>query len=289
MDDSLVGIQMLAQGWQQGSFITADAASMAWLERNAEGGWSLQRQPLAPADRLIVASQTCDIVKPPDKEPYVEFVVGHWTSDRALIHDAGKRSFRRFVLERRRDKNGQEVCLIADATMWVRVQKQGLVGVVPEGCYLEAVAGTARTWRKWLARRYDREPLADDLVKAVQRPIVDAYEALRRNPLRRVIDGFMEIRFCPLTESAPYSVDIVLLYNPDRHPEPANPLEVLELRGWIADALAKVGLASVNTSSPVSIREFSVYDYVHFHELPLEHYTLADDSAAGPVPHGGPA
>jgi len=290
MDDTNVGFHLHAQGWQQGSFITAESASVAWLERSAsEEPWRLQYIPLLPTDRLVVASQTCDIIKAPDNEPYVEFVVCQWTSDGARIHDAGKRSVRFFVLERRRDESGQEVCLVADAALWVRVQKQALVGVAPEGCCPELPAGTARTWRKWLARRYDREPLADDLVKAVQRPIVTEYEKLRGKPLRRVIDRFMEIRFLPVSDSPPYLVGIVLLYDPDQFAEPASPLEVLELRGWFADALAKAGHARISTCEPVSIERFSVYDYVRFHEMPLEHVTLAGDDAAGPVPHGGPA
>src|SRR5437764_318267 len=127
-----VGAVLIERGWRQGSLLEAISAPKSWLtlsnSQNADrekidlsndstspGNWILNQEALGANDVLLVASQTCDIKRPPTQEPYIEVIRGYWSSDRSIIHQAGKNSYRLFLMQRRSNINAAEEALIADA------------------------------------------------------------------------------------------------------------------------------------------------------------------------------
>src|SRR5260370_40960620 len=115
-----IGVELIRHGWCQGSLLKATSAQKSWLVLNTHeekkdstsisasaNSWSLQQETLDENDLLLIVSQTCDIQRSPKQEPYVEAIRAYWTSERSIIHEAGKNSVRRFLIQRRTTGNGK--------------------------------------------------------------------------------------------------------------------------------------------------------------------------------------
>ena len=67
--------RLLEMGWAQGCLLSAQSACVSWLARgesDSDAQWGIKTSHLADDEFLIVVSQTCDLLKPPEKETIVE-------------------------------------------------------------------------------------------------------------------------------------------------------------------------------------------------------------------------
>jgi len=152
----VVGVLLIQRGWRQGSLLEAPSASKSWLAlsdhqeitQEEQGSsdttaspsiWILRQALLNTEDVLIVASQTCDIQRSSEQEPYIEVIRGYWTSDRSIMHEAGKNSSRLFLMQRRPDNDGKEEALIADATVRIQIEKAALLVLTPQNSFKEMI------------------------------------------------------------------------------------------------------------------------------------------------------
>ncbi|HEY0838944.1 MAG TPA: hypothetical protein VGD74_02035, partial [Vulgatibacter sp.] len=128
---------------------------------------------------------------------------------------------------------------------------------------------------RWVGGRYSRPAIAGSLVDHVQRPIVRAYEALRRRggPLLPVLDSIDELRFSiDGPGSAPAIVNLLAMHEGALSIE-----EEADLAAWLEDALVCDG--GTVDSIRFQIRSeatVSVADYAATTRLQLDHFSLDD-------------
>jgi hypothetical protein len=294
LDSENAGEKLIQLGWRQGSVLKATSAQKSWLMLNtldanspdqisnsiSSGVWDLHQETLDVNDLLVIASQTCDIQRSPKLEPYIEALRAYWTSERNIIHEAGKNSVRRFLMQRRTNGNGEVEGLIADATTRIQIAKHSLLGLIPLANFAENDRIASRRFRKWLAGRYDRTAIPDDLVLAVQRPIIKAIGKLNpKDEKNDILDGIREILFSLQNKTAPFLIDMLFIrHEPSYAPRVSNE-NAAKLAGWISDVLKKGSDAELAHWDIFSLKEISVYDYAHAYELPTDQYspTLDDD------------
>lgn len=288
-----VGFQLIQQGWCQGCLLEATSAPMSWLALSdhqdgqdssdsavSQDVWILRQALLAADDVLIVASQTCDIQRSVTQEPYIEVIRGFWTSDRAIMHQAGKNSSRLFLLQRRSDSDASEWALIADATTHLQIEKAALLAFTPRRCFKENDRMTPLKFSGWLARRYNRPALPDAIVNAIQKPVVKGIDKLpAADRLHRILDGIDEILFIPTNESVPFLVDMIFMRDERSDAPRVSNEDAARLGNWIAGLLQKGKEAELIHWEVLGRKEISVDDYSNAYELPLDYYTSWDDSA----------
>lgn len=296
LDIDNVGKELIRLGWRQGSVLKAASAQKSWLVLNISQGilpdqtndvissdvWSIQQENLDPNDFLVIASQTCDIQRSPRLEPYVEALRAYWTSERNIIHEAGKNSIRRFLIQRRNDSDGKVEGLIADATVRIQIAKNSLVGLTPLANFEENDRITSRRFRKWLAGRYDRPAIPDDLVLSIQKPIIKAISKLHpKDEKNDILDGIREILFLPQNKTAPFLIDMLFIRHETNHAPEVSDENAAKLAGWISDVLKKGGNAELAHWDILSLKQISAYDYAHAYELPTDQYSLNQDDIDG--------
>jgi hypothetical protein len=241
--------------------------------------WILHHEVLDANDILIVSSQTCDIQRSSQHEPYVEVIRGYWTFDQNIMHQAGKNSSRLFLMRRRLDSESREKALIADAVTRIQIEKMSLLLFTPQSAFRENDRITPRKFSEWLARRYNRPVLPDAIVNAIQKPVVKAIDRLPvAHNLHRVLDGIDELLFLLRNDSVPFQVDMIFLRDERSDAPVVSDEDAARLGGWIADVLQKGKEAELTNWEILSRKEISVYDYSNAYELPLDYYTSWDDS-----------
>lgn len=272
------GTQPAERGWDQGAILQIPRAAMSYLRvEDASGNWVRSDQALDTGDQLVVVSQICDIVRNPEVEPYVEAARAFWTTDRTVIRNAKTNSVRSFCLQRGVTEDGQGRGLIVDATFRIYVRKQDLLHLTSNpGLDADDKQGRAR-FRQWLGARYNRQPIPDHLVDAVQRPVVDGLKKLRGdNPLWRVLDGIGEIIYSANAKEDPYRIEMYFLKD-EYMPEPAvSQTDVDRLAEWVANALKKAGKAILDYQELTDLHSISAHDYATLYQLPLDSYSLPD-------------
>jgi hypothetical protein len=158
--------------------------------------WELKEVVLDAKDLLVIVSQACDIQKAPDKEPYVEAVRAYWTRDRNIIHQARRNAAYYFPLKERDISINAREALIVDIRHRLLIEKTALCRCQPVSYFDREDTGTPRRFRQWLGRRYLRQALANELVIAIQQPVVNAIRKLSaEDSLHNTLDNLREIRF----------------------------------------------------------------------------------------------
>ncbi len=292
----VVGVVLIQRGWCQGSLLDAISAPKSWLtlsnhQENTQEGketsspigspgyWILCQEVLGANDVLITASQTCDIQRSSEQEPYIEVIRGYWTSDRNVMHQAGKNSSRVFLMQRRLCSDGREEALIADATVHIQIEKVAFLTLTPQSGFKENDKITPRKFSEWLARRYNRPALPDTIVNAIQKPVVKAIDRLPTSDrLHSILDGIDEILFVPRNDSVPFLIDIIFIRDERSDAPQVNDEDAARLGDWIANVLQRGKEAELIHWEMLSRKEIRVYDYSNAYELPLDYYTSWDES-----------
>jgi len=295
MEPRGLGEALIQQGWDQGSLLTARPAQQSWLARRpvssddtteASGSgpelWETHQQVLAPGEHLVVSSQACDIARDPTKEPFVELLRASWTDDKQLINEAGRNSIRRFLLRRRTGDDGVPEGLIADATSRIYVEKSSLLGLTPEPGLDPSDQFVAHKFRRWLADRYNRPAVPDNLVAGVQKHVVEAVRKLKAtDDLTELLTGVDQILFFADVAQEPYEVELILMRNERQDVS----LELDEegaarIAGWLSEVIREGAMAKVVHWEILDSRTISLYDYVTAYPLPLDYYTLRGEPDA---------
>lgn len=290
-----VGFRLIQQGWSQGSLLEAASVTRFWLALNdhqdgqdspgtsvSQENWILRQALLDSEDVLIVASQTCDIQRSVMQEPYIEVIRGFWTSDRAIMHQAGKNSSRLFLMQRNSNSYAGEQALIADATIHLQIEKVSFLAFKPGNSFKENDRATPRKFSEWLARRYNRPALPDTIVNAIQKPVVKGIDKLPTSDrIHNILDGIDEILFIPTNEHAPFLVDMIFLRDERSDAPHVSDEDAARLGNWISDLLEKGKQAQLMHWEILGRKEISVYDYSNAYELPLDYYMAWEDSTEG--------
>lgn len=278
-----VGVELIRLGWRQGSIVRAVPVAISWYSLNIKDSndlekWNRREIFLKDDDYLIVISQSCDIQKRNEQEPFVEMIHAYWTTDKGIINNASKNSMREFLVSRRVTENGSIEGLIADINGLIKLDKQSLLALAPQDGFDEVnEPGRERLFRLWIAKRYSRQAIPNDIVKAVQQPIVEAVKNLSKtHEFHRIFDGIWKIRFIAYKSVEQlYKVELLLLYDESSRFQ-ISAEDAATLAGWISDVLQKSGKAELLYCIRKNIKEISVYDYSNTYELPLDYYTLPE-------------
>lgn len=286
-----VGIKLIQQGWMQGSLLRSELAPKLYtvqtlvsqeMTENIEisaplisNQWKTKEVTLDENDLLVIVSQVCDIQKAPDKEPYVEAVRAYWTNERDIIHQAKRNSIYYFPLRERNISNNRKEALIVDLRHRLLIEKESLSKCQPESYFDEENTVTPRRFRQWLGRRYLRQALENELVIAIQQPVVNAIRKLSSgDPLHDTLDSLREIRFFLLNETAPYQIEMLFLFDGDSEKPPFTYEEAARLGNWMDVILKSEGKIASYTWQWYSTQAISVYDYENAYELPLHEFSL---------------
>jgi hypothetical protein len=264
-------------GWFQGILVDIGSVHVhchTWNEESSN--WEIKSGDLAAGELLVIVSQTCDILKEQTKEPFVEAIRAFWAEDPSIIREAGRNSARYFLLQQRKIGDSNQG-LIADATFRVLIDKAALRQLKPVQCFNAEDEKTLRKFSNWLGHRYSRPAIPDNYVRAIQRPIVQAIEKLSdSNPLQGILDRLAEIRFAvENSEGKPLKANFIFLEDGSGETG-IDPESMASFAGWIAERLSKTGLAELADWQLLSYEQISVADYFDTHQLPLDHFTLAE-------------
>ena len=106
---------------------------------------------------------------------------------------------------------GQVEKLVADARRRIHLDKTALLGATFEPALNDEASRTR--FANWVAGRYNRPAIPNDLVDAIQKPIVSAVDGLvkKDDPLSRVFNRVVEIRFAIASAKPPWTVHLVMM------------------------------------------------------------------------------
>ncbi|MDA8219032.1 MAG: hypothetical protein M0Z94_15615 [Dehalococcoidales bacterium] len=126
------------------------------------------------------------------------------------------------------------------------LDKAALLTITPEPTFAPDDRRRRRRFAEWLGRRFDREPLPDDIVEALQRPILKAIRALSQlDDKRRLIDSIKEVRFYH-ERNAEGTLEVELLLFPEDEGG-INAEGALVVAGWFDGVLRDAGRAHLNS------------------------------------------
>jgi hypothetical protein len=222
---------------------------------------------------LGLATQTCDLKKHLSEEPTVECLRAFWTAKPVILIPAGRNSVRHFLLRERvvgADRQG----LIAEAASKVLVDKRSLLLFAPEaGC--DSPERESR-FRRWLGRRYDRPAIPDALVRAIQKPIVEALRSSSEDArVWALLRGVREVLFEANGSGPPFRAQFLFIREDGlTGVTPISDADAEELAGWLSGVLSRGGEAELDGWEPTDTDHLSVRDYLTFTPLPLDEYSL---------------
>jgi len=145
----------------------------------------------------------------------------------------------------------------------------------PHTCFDSENTVIPRRFRQWLGRRYLRQALENELVTAIQQPVVNAIRRLHsKDPLHDTLDNLREIRFLLLNETAPYQIEMLFLFDGDSENPPLTDEEAARLANWMDIVVKAEGRVASYTWHMYSTQEISVHDYENAYELALHEFSL---------------
>ena len=286
--------------WQQGSLLPSPTATppILWAHPTSQGvkaarsainAEARRREVTAPlvarrefreGERLVVISQTCDILKPPDQMPQVEAALVISTSKSAVITDALDLGSARFRLM---CHNGDGTALVLDYAWRTFLDKGFLVECEPDNSIVDGFSDDERkTFARWLARRYGRPVLSDKDVVEIADPVRDRWKQLRDDEpevARRYTEAFPEFRF----RREPDGGLTLFILSTDPDPDTMLALEVI---GLLTDVLEPIhGTVTVDTAKR-SYHTFTKADELSTEQLDLEWASYEEGEPLGALPAG---
>jgi hypothetical protein len=183
-----------------------------------------------PGNRLLVLSQTCDVIKPAEQMPTVEVGLVFATENSATIAEASNYGSARYY---RLPAPAGEPTPILDYGWREHLDKGFLLELAPDNSLLDAWdRGQRETFARWLGRRYSRPVLEDHDVASILDPIREAWGTLIRDDpemARRCAEHYCEFRFRR-------EQGTLWLFAISAHPTPDEALG-LELTAFLSEAL----------------------------------------------------
>lgn len=222
----------------------------------------LWERPARPTDRLMLLTQQCDVVKPPDDFPLVEFGLVLETSTAGVIAEAAMLTSARYFLLSPRE--AEPPALVLDVRFRTQVDKGALLQHPPDNTVIDAMnrAGQ-RHLADWLGRRYEREAVEDRDTDEIVEPVRSAWRALSEadpETAARWGHQIAELRYQRNDD------DGFILYGVAYEPD-ADQVAVLEILGWVVEQFSagiEVELIATN------LWEMSVGERLATQEIDLE-------------------
>ncbi len=272
--------QLAQAGWRQGSCCSADAMAVATNEVSdgtTNGLVMVRSKKLKRRHKLVIVSQTCDIVARPNVEPNVDALVCKFEQDQNFLAKVERNSARAFVID-------PNTGLVAWAPHRLQLSKQLLATLRPEP-WPSTEERRARFIR-WLARRYDRPAIPDAVVEALQRPMIEVLDhVLDKQPLvaRAFSQAVHEVRVrLPEHHQLPFELQLYLIVRGNRRTsEEAHAIDIVL-------AAINTGLDSARVellpARILSLEDISVAEYQATLPLYLEYHTYQGQELVGVEP-----
>lgn len=295
MSEIAVEDQLEAAGWEQGILLPPLASSVIFLPSNPVTSASraaVRQGAAAPfpatgftphhiasgipraADRLVVVTQTCDIVRSPNVEPTVMTMRAFVTNNTNILGAAASNSTRNFLLDQERN-------LVVDATMVTIIEKPFLATLTPEIGAPDPE--TQRRFALWLSHRFNRSALPDRVVEAVVAPILENLRTMQDEGDEdwHILDEIHEVRIARVVGTLPFDVRLLFIIPGTGLSDGGAGLTRLtgRMRGWFNPEAAVL----VN-AQPISYRNISVADYLSTERIYLDYYTYRGRTIQGLAP-----
>lgn len=263
------GPDLIARGCRQGALLLAPAR-MVWLRggtpANANSAnWEIGEESI-PDTQLVIASQDCDIAAPVKTEPFVEALPARWTTNPSEIHTARKRnSARLYPLAVEKEK-----IFVADARRKVQIEK----GALKEAAFAVLLPDERERTRfgLWVAGRYSRPAIEDEIVEALHKPLVRALEKLigTTGEVQAILDRVDELLF-RTSGQRPWTTDFVAMLEDG---DELGPEEEASLSGWLEDTLV-VPSGAIEQIRVLfrTARSISLHDYASMTRLLLDQFS----------------
>jgi hypothetical protein len=175
----------LTEAW---ATVDADAdAQLRQLEARTEPGLPQDLAPDDTADRYIIITQQCDLIRQPALEPTLEAVTAYWESDPGTIGNRRNLKSWREIVVAEVDKDDTPGALIASSRRRSLIDKRALL-VFPARQSLPDDMDFRRRFAFWAGARYYRRPVPEDLARRIERPLNDAVK--KKAAVRAVAETF---------------------------------------------------------------------------------------------------
>lgn len=290
--------------WEQGSLLPAEwtVLPILWAHpdeqtsKSATGAATSERRrleskskvlgspvlasgPAKTGSRMMVISQSCDLVKPAQSLPQVE-VARVFTSDNPTLiaqsQDFG--SARYFRLDRRDTPEA----LVLDFGQRAFIDKGFLLACAPDD---SAIADLSPTDRKllarWLGQRHSRPAVPDEDYELITRPVRDAWAALlASNPDNAQVfnEAYAEWRYRREHDGA------LTIYILSREPEP-DEIVALELIDFLVSAIQPGYPGTVTVASDHrSYHTFTIADELATEQISMEWASHDEDGDSAALP-----
>jgi hypothetical protein len=288
------GTEPAEPDWEQGSLLPADAGALPlqWVHpANPElkAGKSAMKVaeregkplttpfpvavPAKQADRMMVITQTCDIVKTPGEMPQVEVVRVITTSSEKMIAQAQDFGSARYF---RVNAFHEPEALILDYGHRALLDKGFIGALAPNNALVDSwdVAQRERLGR-WLGQRYSRPAIPDEDYEQITRPIRDEWRKLVEEDPDTAAEynrTFSEWRYRLEDDGS------LTLYLLAAEPEPDAVL-ALEVGDFLADAIKTVFPGPVNLATDRrSYHTFTKADELSTEQISMEWASQDEDS-----------
>lgn len=294
------GTQAAEPDWEQGSLLPADAGTLPlqWVHpanpqlkagksaiKVAEREGKPLNTPFAVAvpakqgDRMMVITQTCDIVKTPGEMPQVEVARVFTTTSEKMIAQAQDFGSARYF---RVNAFLETETLILDYGHRALLDKGFLGVVVPDNTLVDGwdVAQRERLAR-WLGQRYSRPAIPDEDYEQITRPVREEWKKLVEEDPETAAEynrTFSEWRYRREDDGS------LTLYVLSPDPEPDAVL-ALEVGDFLADAIKTVFPGPVNVATDRrSYHTFTKADELSTEQISMEWASQDEHSGDAAIP-----
>jgi hypothetical protein len=269
LDDPLTPIAHAAQQEAEAAYQQAASHSNTLLPR-----YGFARGINREKERLVIASQACDIVKKPIVEPTILALRAFMTDKVKILQAATTNSAYLFLLDPHRG-------LVADATITILVEKPVLRLFTPEPGAVDTII-QAR-FARWLAHRFSRPAIPENVVGAVIKPILDNLRQMQEagDSDLAAFDPVQEVRMTRPTGKPPYNISLLFIVSEEGLPDNGIDLAhlVRKMRSWFNPDNARLVAWDARTLYQVSVGE-----YLDMYEVYLDHYTYQGQTVVGLTP-----
>jgi hypothetical protein len=225
-------------------------------------------------DYLVIASQDCDIVRSLSEEPNILVMRAFITENSSILRYADSNSSHYFLLDHKRG-------LVAESSVIALIEKPVLLNFTPEPGACDSA--TQERFARWIAHRFDRPAIDNDVVGAVIKPILDNLSQMQKDsdPDLDALDNVKEVRLAKIVGKPPFEVRLLFIIPQEGLPDNGVAIAHLisRMRTWFNPLAARLVAWDAR-----HIYEISVGDYLDTQQIYLEQYTYQGQIIQGLLP-----
>ncbi len=225
-------------------------------------------------DRMVIASQDCDIVRSLNEEPNIVAMRAFTTENSNILKYADSNSSHYFLLDRGRG-------LVTESTVMVLIEKPVLLNFTPEPGAIDSA--TQERFARWIAHHFDRPAFHDDVVGAVIKPILENLSQMQKNGDSglEALDTVKEMRLAKIVGKPPFEVRLLFIIPQTGLSDNGVALAhlVSRMRTWFNPLAARLVAWDAR-----HLYEISVGDYLDTQQIYLEQYTYKGQVIQGLLP-----